>query len=346
MGTRLNTLINEYIKGANKFFPELDFSSSFSMYAGNEPTSTKFEFGNHDAAIKNSLYRINSEQTFIHFTTIDSLFNILNTAQLRLYNLYNLNDPKEFRYALSNAGIKQNEINLEYYKRNMFLTSFCSYNMKEQDEDYNMWRLYGGDGNGVGLVFGIEDYQNHWNEVYFGKVHYGNSNEAFNNLKAFIDYHHSFNNDHKILDTYPTWIPVMCMLHKDKIWEIEKECRLFAFCPFDEYTFESNPGIKNYLMYDHINHCINKKGEKVAYTHIPLNLPKIKEEFQKKLKNIEGGAESLFSSFPHFKLKRIVLGYNLNKAAFNTMDYAYKIAKEKLGYSVEIFDSVFKKILQ
>ena len=297
----LSELINKYIEGARTYFPELDFSSSFSIYSGEKPSSAKFEFGKHDSAIKKSLYRIDSGKSFIHYTSIEALFNILNSAKLRLYNLYNLNDPKEFEYALSNVGISIKDFDFELFKRSIFLTSFCTYDMELNDEDYNMWRLYGDNGNGVGLVFEVENYEDNWNDVHFGKVQYGKSNPSFELLIKFITYHQSFNQEYNILQNYPLWIPIMCMLHKHEIWKIENETRLFTFCPFDKYNFDSTPYIKNYLMYKEINHTINKKGLKVAYTTLPLDLDNIKNEFTSKLKEIEGGAESLFSSFPNEK---------------------------------------------
>jgi len=347
MRNRLHTLVDEYILRAKKFFPELDFSALFSLYGGNEPLSGTFEFGNQDKAIKNSNYGFKSTATFIHYTSVDSLFNILNSKNLRLYNLNNLNDPNELRFALSKTGITKDMINIPFYQRSMFLTSFCSYDMEKHNEDYNMWRLYGHDGNGVGLVFQIENISDKWNDVYFGKVHYGDSNITFENLKAFIAFHHEFNNENKILQNYPHWIPIMCMLHKNEVWQIENEYRLFAFCPFDEYSFKSSPHIKNTLMYNDINHNINNKAKRTAYTSIPLNIEEKRQEYSQKLKHIEGGFESLLSSFPHFKLKRIILGYNLNNnLSFDISDYASFISERKLGYALQVGDSIFKSVLE
>jgi hypothetical protein len=84
-----------------------------------------------------------------------------------------------------------------------------------------------------------------------------------------------------------------------------------------------------------------------AYTSLPLNIEEKRKEIKEKLKHIEGGAESLLSSFPHFKLRRIILGYNLgNELAFDIMDYAAAISKKKLGYTIQIGDSIFKRPLQ
>jgi hypothetical protein len=209
-----------------------------------------------------------------------------------------------------------------------------------------MWRLYGNNGFGTALVFQIDNYENRWNDVYFGKVHYGDSNKAFKKLKAFIKFHQSFNAKHKVLENYPHWIPVMCMLHKNGIWKIENEYRLFSFCPFDKYTHSNEPDIRNYLMYGYINHFVNQQGKKVAYTYLPLDLKTLKEEFDKKLKGIEGGAESLFSSLPHFRLKRIIIGYNVSvETAHNIFDCIDLIAEKKLNYKVECGFSTYKKLL-
>ncbi len=112
----------------------------------------------------------------------------------------------------------------------------------------------------------------------------------------------------------------MSLLHKHEIWEVEKEHRLFAFCPFDEYTFESFPGIRNYFMYWNINHFINSKGYKAAYTTVPLEHQKIKEDLDNKLKDIEGGANTLFSSFPHISIKRVIVGPQPSETFFKKLN--------------------------
>ncbi len=93
-------LIEDYIKGSQVFYPELQFGEVFSMYSGLEPTSGKFEFSNQGAAIKSN-YSINDHRYFIHYTSLQSLFAIINSTDLRLSNLYNLNDPLEFKYSLA-----------------------------------------------------------------------------------------------------------------------------------------------------------------------------------------------------------------------------------------------------
>ena len=75
---------------------------------------------NNDSIIKQT-YSINEEKYFIHYTSIDGLFGILNSCQLRLYNLFTLNDPFELQFALSNIGIKLTENDYYRYKMKIII---------------------------------------------------------------------------------------------------------------------------------------------------------------------------------------------------------------------------------
>jgi hypothetical protein len=234
--SKMQNLINEYIESAKQFYPELQLLTWANMYSENEDLGTIVEFGNADTALKNA-YSINNEKYFIHYTSIDSLFGILNSCQLRLHNLYSLNDPMELKFSLADVGLNS-PFDIDFYKRAMFVTSFCGYDDIKRNENYNMWRLYGKNGYGAALVFEIENYSENWDNYFFGKVQYGNNNPALKNLKNFINFHNNFKINHRRLSRIPEFIAILCLMHKHTVWEIENEDRLFANFRFNEVSLK------------------------------------------------------------------------------------------------------------
>src|SRR5690554_2676881 len=112
--------INLYLEGAREFFPNLETSSVFSMFGSSEPTSGEIEFRSqfiNEIALKDSPLQ------FIHYTSLSSAMNILNSGNIRLYKCLNLNDPSEINYLLKNSPINFTEKEVEKYKRSEEHTS-------------------------------------------------------------------------------------------------------------------------------------------------------------------------------------------------------------------------------
>lgn len=87
--------VNEYIQGAQNFYPILNLRQ-----VNGTKDNFSFEFNNSRKAINTTDYAAINHRNFIHYTSIKSLFSIINNKEIRLYNLHNLNDPKELNYAL------------------------------------------------------------------------------------------------------------------------------------------------------------------------------------------------------------------------------------------------------
>ncbi len=67
---------------------------------------------------------------------------------------------------------------------------------------------------------------------------YGNNNEAYKILQDFIQFHNEFQQKHKALESLPSFISLLALLHKSAIYSLEKEYRIIAVCRFDEYNYK------------------------------------------------------------------------------------------------------------
>lgn len=347
MNTR-DEKLKVYLKKVQDIFSQIDVSSAFSIYSGEAPTSGKIIFSNQSDAFKKK-FEFSNYKNIIHYTSMDNMISILNSQTFRLYNCLNLNDPKEIEYANTkfNFGLTEHEIST--FKQNSFVSSFCEYDMNKQNDDFNLWRLYGNQGLGVGLVFEIENMKDSWEEVYIGKISYNENDAITKQFSGFIRFHNEFNQQYQLFDNTPSFFPAITLHFKDEIWKTENEIRLFAHCPFDKYELEPESfESQNHYLSTTLEHTINKSGRLVSYISLPLNRKRKLLEF-KNCGISENEGNVFLSCIPHFKLKRIVLGYNVpSKVRFNIdkilnwlidkneMDFVeleYSLLREKLGTS-------------
>ncbi len=223
-----------YINGAKSILPLIKLSSLISFGDPKNITSAEIELSTRNELIEPF---IESDKTskFIHYTDIHSFCEIINSKHFRMYNCDNLNDPKEIEYGLKKFDLTLTAKQIEQYKRSHFVFSSCKYN-DDNSDDFNMWRFYGNNGNGVGIVFSLEfdndDYQSEG--IYVGDVNYGNENEKLNQFKKYIQFHNAFNLEYELFKNTPNLFPLISGFFKDDIWSLEKESRIFSTCYIDE----------------------------------------------------------------------------------------------------------------
>lgn len=160
-------LADEYVEGAKRFYPRLSFGIASGNSVDDISTGEQFDFYNHQQILRNTEYFDAIPKRHIHYTTLDSLFNILNSKELRFYNLKALHDGQELSYAINEFGLKINQEQIENFKNSWFVHSFCEYN---NDDDFNMWRLYGQNGNGVGIVYEIPNVNDKWYQFFWERL--------------------------------------------------------------------------------------------------------------------------------------------------------------------------------
>ena len=117
------------------------------------------------------------ESVFLHYSTLESFYSIMDTARLRFTSVKSTNDPSEFLFgkdvldralleALEGATAAErsiiNEAILSAKTQDFRAFVFCmSEALGDEAEvgELSQWRLYGADGLGIGLVFDVSNSQ-------------------------------------------------------------------------------------------------------------------------------------------------------------------------------------------
>lgn len=120
--------------------------------------------------------RLRSESsTFLHYTSLEAFYNIMDTGRLRFTSAKSTNDPSEFLFGKEIVDRALEEIIPELNARDQQVVSECKTDLPNRDfrafvfcmsealeneeavGELSQWRLYGGDGRGIALVFDVSD---------------------------------------------------------------------------------------------------------------------------------------------------------------------------------------------
>lgn len=291
-----------------------------------EKKSIKYTIPENNNSLEDSPYFYKAEG-LAHFTSLSSLLSIINSNTIRLYNLHNLNDPREFSFAYN--LFKSSEEEIIDAKDNLFLMSFCDLGIfDDNNAEFNMWRLYGDDGNGIAIEFSIVNKPNLWSDVILSKVYYGE--ETCFSFKELMSYLNSqFNSEVDVeID-----LRKLFAFHKSTLFKIEQEVRLVCF------RHEKNrTGLYNYKY---------ENNDKIIFPNIKVDLLKLST-----YKNVKFVELPLFDIndnnkaklFPILKIKKIVLGYKFKDNVDYLKNELIELCNEKLGYEPEIVQTKIKKI--
>jgi len=250
---------------------------------------------------------INSKE-FVHYTSLDALYGILNSGDIRLYDLNNMNDPYEFNYIIKKLGLPINQEQIDFFKSSLFITSLCEYDQDTKD-DFDMWRLYGKDGKGVAIVYEILNFNENWFNFLIGKVQYGSNNSESEKLHKAIDVFNHFIKDKGMkLERIPQLFGFLLMLHKNEIWKSEREFRLVTHMSYDFWTL--NPEyFLNPLIEETLSFFLQPSGKQAAFVSIPLNF-KIEKVIKERFPD-EEDQKKAFRTIPQIKIKKVIAGYAL-----------------------------------
>ena len=134
-------------------------------------------------SLKGTDYLLENVNKVIHFTSLRNLYSIINEGHLRLYNLHNSNDPKEYEYAatlfkniykLQGFSDEDYDFKLNRIKEYSFIFS-CTGIDKLNNSKY--WEKYGDKKKGVAIEFEILNKPENWREFYFANVKYYKIND-------------------------------------------------------------------------------------------------------------------------------------------------------------------------
>ncbi len=289
------------IKEIKKFGYEIG-STGFKNQEQHDRGEFNYRFWKHpkeNYKLKDTAFYLESENDFIHFTTLDSLYSILNSGFIRLYNLNNMDDKNEMEYAFRELAFKGTT---EKAKEELYCFSMCSSNKvfsdRTKEKEHLLWKLHGSDGQGVILRVKIENnikwYFYHLSEVYYGVDNFGS-------IKSFNSTIHNQILDEKI-----------CCFIKSPIYKFESEIRL-VFDNINPVTVKDSDNQKIYpVTFPDKLHV----PAKTFYFQIPIvNFYKDGKNSIFFAPNIQGKDFEI----PKIKITEIILGYRYSEKDLETI---------------------------
>lgn len=296
--------------------------------------------------LKGSIHELRNDTQLIHYTSVQTLFEILNSKKLRLFNAMHMNDPLELFFSLKTIE-DLNPEGIEKQINNFFLISFCEYvSSSEMKEHFSMWRNYGDNGNGVGIVFKLANYNlnNRWIDSALGKVSYDPNSQSINGIR---NYFQKLKNENKFsIHNLPNVIFQLASFHKAPIWAEENEIRLCRFLKWDklrwkyEYnkndftreiktTFQNNV-IKYFIEMDLDNNSRLETARQVS------------EDANKVNKTQSFTSEEAFDIYPSLNIEKIIFGYRMSNDTKHEVEGALRLlAFQKLGITLQFDNSIF-----
>lgn len=301
MKNNLEQIINEFKKQAKDaikvLLPNQDFDSFGSRI---EPDClNNFGLRKTNAAYKNSSYFFDPINTgFIHFTSLEKAKEIISTNKLRLYDLTFVDDINEVLFSSTSINVPLSSHNKEQIQSFLHTISFCTYPFKETSDEFNMWRLYGNDGLGIGLVFEFKTSPDYWYNFMLSEVFYNDANKivAIKNTveglqRLLIEMNSKgFSNDIMLGNIFDELLKLHAF-HKHSIYHTEKEVRLL-------YRHYNNNRSEMQKIY-----TLNKRNRLSSYIELELHDNKDVNELTKLI--------------PHIGIKEIVLGYRYSESSIN-----------------------------
>jgi hypothetical protein len=325
----LEEKIKKFDKAFSKLFPGIEMY--YTQYGNGKEgeivwEKVHFQVPNENSSLASSPY-FYENKSLLHFSNIYALSSILQEKNIRLYNLYNLNDPREFTFASNVFNI--NDDFIKDAKENVFIMSFCETELlkTKATSEFNMWRLYGNEGNGIGIIFKIVNDPNKWVDFHISKIIYG-VDERFKFVKL-LNLLNKLNEDGPTLEVD---FGKILAFHKSRLFELEKEVRIIhdrrekkigsqAKTVTDKDKKQIFPIIKPDLL------KLFGKSNKTKYLKLPI--------FSNSIKDYD-------PELPLLKIDQIVLGYNVVENNKEIRENISQLFEEQLGYTPKIIQTRLK----
>ena len=284
-----------------QFLPNARYSSAgyFGPAEATRASQISMDLADSNEINVGSQYFYNSKYSFIHYTSIHSLLNILKEKKIRLYNLCGMDDKEEFEIPLNYSNKKLTDYEIKEIKKRIFCFSMCQNELETREDSLPQWRSYAQDGHGVGIVFSFDkSFAKDWVHFMLSKVFYHAKNldtffkieNLYNEFKAKYDL--TISNFDEMFYKYFAF-------HKSKIYSSEKEVRLIYCQGFHHYN---EPPIKI---------DFNRNNKKTSYIELELEWSWDEKTKQFILKQ---GIEPK-NIRPIVSLDKIIFGYRLNNSA-------------------------------
>jgi hypothetical protein len=309
----------ELLETFKGYLPQVDYTGR-SVYttSDHELLNIKHRLGAIHSHLQGSEYEYKGPFRFIHYTSsLQRAIEIIQKKAFRISSLNSFNDPQEFNFIARNrhfSNLKPNSLSnetwkklIESWRKRIFAMSFCKYN-DIHDESFEMWRLYGGNGKGVGIVFEIENQNiQNWFGHYLCSVKYGDSedqqlpiNQLLNEIGQLWEKHPYPQIDPS--SKFPEILIALLSFHKDSIWKIEDEVRLAVV------TTEGTPTYKPISSLSNDDHRSVHHIDLEIFSNVhPDDLVVSSDETMNQI--IKSHREWRTSHYPIIRIKELVVGY-------------------------------------
>lgn len=279
---------------------------------------------------KNSdYYHEVKDKKFIHFTSLNTFFKIINNGYFLATQFSNHDDPLELLFAgneLREEVIKKKSIS--QLKEYVFSLSMCDYTPEK--ESFNMWRNYGDNGNGIGIVISFYPNEKLWQNSFLSNVYYGNEENCLDKFKKFQTDHLCFLKNNARLkmernnsgeEGIADSLAIFLAFHKNPLFVKEEEVRFLK-----SFLLEDRIDVTN----EAIELLVNIQNKHYYGYRIPIlskgNVEK-RENALKSKKQVRGAfgpperifppgtsdTEKLINSDPFIVIEKVILGYRFTE---------------------------------
>ncbi len=279
---------------------------------------------NYDNLFKSTNYEVPLNQSFIHFTTLQSLTSILNNGYFRFSEFNNFEDKDEIHYAKSvfdnDESLKANQQKIDDEKECCFAFSACIASEHTSKNTF-MWANYANKGQGVCIQFKLN--YNKTCHFLLGKMQYGKKElKPIIKLKELAQSFYNKNNDFRY-SQFPLRILELLAFHKYEQYREESEVRMLFKVEKQKYEDHNHEAI-----YKDINQTYD-----VRYFF---------KTFLTERKSVLG-IESIeifneyFEHYHTFEIEKITLGNNISDEQKHSIVQLLKLLKIKYQYNFDIF---------
>lgn len=243
-----------------KFLPNARYASAgyFGPAEATRASQIYMDLADSNEINVGSQYFYNRKYSFIHYTSIHALLNIIKEKKIRLYNLCGMDDKEEFQVPLNYSNKQLTDYKIKEIKRRIFCFSMCQTELETKEDSLPQWRSYAQDGQGIGIVFSFNKaFAKDWVHFMLSKVFYQTKN-----LDTFLKIENLYNDFKKkyelTISNFDEMFYKYFAFHKSKIYSSEKEVRLIYCEGFHDYN---EPPIKV---------DVNKNNKKTSYIELEL----------------------------------------------------------------------------
>lgn len=313
--------------------------------------------------LQGSNYYYHKELYFIHYTSLKNCINIIREQSFRIYALNSMDDTFELKFASREIFKNLKNEQIESWKKNVYSLSMCEMDIETKGKSLDLWRRYGEDGFGVGIVLRMDSQnQSMWYKRFLSKIYYDS-----NSIKDIVEKHSLFikqNRGFPILGDFQELLLNMCSFHKPQIYENEKEVR-YLECGRTEFDMDGELSLQHILsdidfpLMFNISETKHKINNDIIYdTDKELDLNRQLKSVHFKRIAITNEYTDLMTQkidcpfvkqnqsklFPLFKIEKIVLGYRYNDNQVSDISlFINKLSEQCIGYPIKVEVSTLKK---